>query len=111
MDNVDTEEPKPYAHWSILELMGHRRLAGYVTEHELAGKGFIRIDIPGPNDAKVTQFYSPDAVYGLTPTTEDVARRVAAHNSPAPVSTWELAPLVQNHDPVIDSGDDGAVGD
>jgi hypothetical protein len=70
-----------YSQWSILELLGHRRLAGFVTEQEIAGKGFLRIDIPG--ERKVTQFYSPDSVYGLTPTTEEVARRVAANGMPA----------------------------
>lgn len=79
-----------YAQWSILELLGHRRLAGFVSEQEIAGKGFLRIDVPGPDDTTVTQFYSPDSVYGLTPTTEDVARRVAAISKPAPVSRWEL---------------------
>lgn len=32
--------------WAILELMGHRRLGGYLTEQEIAGAAFIRIDIP-----------------------------------------------------------------
>ena len=85
------ENDKSYAEWSILELLGHRRLAGYVTEQEIAGKGFLRIDIPGPDATTVTQFYSPDSVYGLTPTTEEIARRVATRSSPAPVARWELA--------------------
>lgn len=33
--------------WAILELMGHRRLAGYVSEQEIAGAAFIRVDVPG----------------------------------------------------------------
>lgn len=32
--------------WAILELMGHRRLGGYVTEVELAGHGMLRLDVP-----------------------------------------------------------------
>lgn len=32
--------------WAILELMGHRRLAGYVREVEVAGAGMLRLDIP-----------------------------------------------------------------
>jgi hypothetical protein len=80
-----------YAQWSILELLGHRRLAGFVTEQEIAGKGFLRIDIPGTEKkGPLTQFYSPDSVYGLTPTTEELARGAAASSSPEPVSRWEL---------------------
>jgi hypothetical protein len=92
LERRKTNVSETYAQWTILELMGHRRLAGWVTEQEIAGKGFLRIDIPGPDGATATQFYSPDSVYGMTPTTEEIARRLAANNVPAPVARWELAP-------------------
>lgn len=82
--------------WAILELMGHRRLAGYVRPVEVAGKGFLRIDVPGPGAKdeagpwSVTQFYAPDAVYCVTPTTAETAIRAAGIGTPAPVSRWEL---------------------
>lgn len=79
--------------WAILELMGHRRLAGYVREQEIAGKDMLRIDVPDPgagSDAVATQFYSPQALYCLTPTTEAVARATAARARPEPVTRWEL---------------------
>jgi hypothetical protein len=83
--------------WAIMELMGHRKLAGYVREQEVAGSGFLRIDVPGgtagqPEDDVATQFYAPGALYCLTPTTEDVARRFAAGCQPEPVTRWELPP-------------------
>lgn len=81
-------ENQIFAEWVILELMGHRRLAGFLTEQEIAGKGFLRLDIPGQPGA--TQFYNPTAVYAITPTTEDIARAVAATSQPAPVQRWEL---------------------
>lgn len=71
----------------ILELMGHRRLAGYVSECELAGGKFLRIEIPGGGP---TQFYNPSAVYGITPTTEELMWRVAKRSDPAPIHRWEL---------------------
>lgn len=80
-----------FASWAILELMGHRRLAGYVTEEEIAGASLLRIDIPlGEGEAPVTQFYSAGAIYCITPTTEETARRVAAGARPEPVHAWEL---------------------
>jgi hypothetical protein len=77
--------------WCVLELMGHRRLAGYVTEQEIAGAGMFRIDLPGEDKPVATQFYSPAAVYCLTPTTEEIARAIAKRNQPEPVQRWELA--------------------
>lgn len=80
--------------WAIMELMGHRRLAGYVTETTLAGKGVLRLDVHGkePGPALVTQYYPPDSLYCLTPTTEAIARALGERLRPAPVSRYELEP-------------------
>lgn len=76
----------------MLELMGHRKLGGYVREQNVAGAGFLRIDVPGEEGNVATQFYAPAAVYCLTPVTEEVARRFAAGCKPEPVTRWELPP-------------------
>ena len=84
-----TDEPA-FEGWAILELMGRRRLAGRLSEATIGGAKLIRIDIPLPT-GEVTQFYGGSAVYCITPTTEEIARRAAARlESPAPVSAWEL---------------------
>lgn len=86
--------------WAILELMGHRRLAGYVQESTIAGGAFIRIDVPNyhesqdevpldPGDIAATQFYAPAAVYCITPTTEEMARITARMATVEPVTEWE----------------------
>lgn len=94
MSDLMTEpERTPFAEWVILELMGHRRLAGYLTEQEIAGKGFLRLDVPSiDGQPSATQLYNPTSVYCITPTVEAVARAVATGNQPAPVHRWELAP-------------------
>ena len=87
--------------WAILELMGHRRLAGYVRAATIAGAGVIRIDIPKPLDQpqdepiQSTQFYSPAALYALTPITEIMARNLAKMYQPEPVSRWELPESIE----------------
>lgn len=84
--------------WAILELMGHRRLAGHLSEVTIAGGSFIRIDVPADSaraidtSIEATQFYSASAVYCITPTTEETARAVARGARPAPVQRWELPP-------------------
>src|SRR6185369_11008200 len=72
----------------------------YLTEQDIAGAAFIRIDVPGylhteptgEQDERdtATQFYAPGAVYCITPTSEEMARAVAEGNRPRPVSEWEL---------------------
>ena len=83
--------------WAILELMGHRRLAGYVTEVEVAGAGMLRLDVSVDDEPVATQFYSTAAVYCLTPTTEEIARAIAV--KPTPVHAFELPRSVQEEEP------------
>lgn len=83
-------ESSPLAEWGILELMGHVRIAGYITEEEHFGAKVGRIDIPGPNGETVTQFFGGSSIYRLTPCSEEIARAVARTGSHAPVSRWEL---------------------
>jgi hypothetical protein len=98
----------------ILELMGHRRLAGRLREQEIAGEGFLRLDVY-PGDATepiATQYYRPGAVYCITPTTEAMARQVAQGTDPGPVKRWELpAPTgsagpPEEYDPDLEDFDD-----
>lgn len=44
------------------------------------------------DSAVTTQFYSPGAVYCITPTTEDLARKMGAQSKPRPVARYELEP-------------------
>jgi hypothetical protein len=84
-----------FEEWAILELMGHRKIAGLVREATIAGGAFVRIDIPAAEAGKwtVTQYYSPSSVYCMTPCTEALARQIAASYQPVPVNRYELAAL------------------
>jgi hypothetical protein len=77
--------------WVILELMGHRRLGGYLREQTMGGVSFLRLDTPAVDGLPAaTQFYGAGSVYCITPTTEEVATLCARVNRPAPVHAWEL---------------------
>lgn len=83
-------EAEGYEGWALLELMGHRKLAGKVSEQVIAGAALLRIDVPTGPETSVTQFYGGSAIYCITPTTEEIARKVAVHYQPQPVTPWEL---------------------
>lgn len=88
--HTDTAAADSFDEWAILEILGHRRLAGRVSEVQVAGAGFLRIDIPV--DPPMSQLYSPGSVYAISPVAEEVARRVAARYAPTPIHRWELDP-------------------
>lgn len=64
-----------YAGWAIVELMGHRRIAGEVATVAQFGVEMLRVDIP--TEPPMTQFYGGSAIYCLTPCSEAVARGLA----------------------------------
>lgn len=84
-----SDTPNTFDQWAILELMGHVRLAGRVTEETHFGAALGRIDIP-VGDGFTTQYFGGSSVYRITPTTEEIARSVAARNQPEPVYRFEL---------------------
>jgi len=85
-----------FSGWAIVELMGHVRLAGFVTEEEHFGAKLGRIDIHNGNTV-VTQFFGGGSVYRVTPTTEEIAREIAKHTA-APVSSWDLRAITQREE-------------
>jgi hypothetical protein len=74
--------------WAIIELMGHRRIVGYVAEVEVAGQGMLRVDTP--SDPPTTQLYAPSALYAIHPATEDLARALAKRLRHEPVTVFDL---------------------
>lgn len=92
--------------WAIIELMGHQRMAGEITEVTVAGHGFIRIDVPATSKVPAfTRMVSPSSIYAINPTTEVLARRAAEAFQPRPVQEWELPRALPPAETVIDDDD------
>lgn len=74
--------------WGILELMGRKIVAGHITRGE-PFPALIRVDVPATSEyPEYTQFYGESAVYCITPTSEDVARRTAEATKINPISVY-----------------------
>lgn len=74
---------------AIVELMGHRRIAGHVSEACQYGASMLRVDIP--SEPPMTQFYGGSSIYALTPTTPEIVEAMAKRISTTPpVSRYEL---------------------
>jgi hypothetical protein len=75
--------------WAIVELMGHKVVAGYVTKDEMFGQPLMRVDVPETSVYPAfIQQYGVSALYCLTYVSEEVARRAAEANKVNPVSVY-----------------------
>lgn len=81
--------------WAIVELFGHQRVAGRVSEQAIGGETFVRVDIPRVDEfAEVGEFYTrlfgKGAIYAINITDEKAARLAATQYCARPTYAWEL---------------------
>jgi len=78
-----------YGQWGIVELMGHKCVAGLISKEEMLGKALLRVDVPATSAyAAYTQLYGEAAIYCVTFTSQEVAVRTAEHIKVNPVSVY-----------------------
>ena len=74
-----------------LELFGHAVLYGKVSECQIAGAAFLRIEVLGSDGIEQnTEYINPSSVYALRPITEELCRTCAQGSSHAPVSVYGI---------------------
>ncbi len=84
--------------WGVVEVMGHNRFSGMISEVVLAGSGFLRVDVPevinrrGVRVAAYSKLIAPSAVYAITPTTEEIATAAAAATYNPPLESLGIMP-------------------
>jgi hypothetical protein len=72
-----------FEEWAVVEIMGHKRFAGFVTEQAVGGTSFVRIDVPAielkTGDAlpPFTKLFGAASIYCISPCTEETARAFA----------------------------------
>jgi hypothetical protein len=81
----------PYVGFCVLELLGHRRLGGYLMHETVCGVEMLQINVHAMGSRpSFTQFYHPQAVYCITPCDEDTAWFVASEEAYSPLTRYEL---------------------
>lgn len=77
--------------WACVEIFGHRKHYGRISEVERFGAKMLRVDVPIAPPAPLldqaerfeTFVYGGGAIFSVTPMTEEAARRWLAQNRPA----------------------------
>ena len=94
-------ELAPFEQWAIVEIFGHTRLAGLVTEATIGGCSFVRVDVP-EHDGRpgFTRFYGNGAIYSMTIVDREVCMAALSQLQPRPITNVYLPQLTA---PVYDS--------
>ena len=82
--------------WALVELFGHKKMAGKIQEQDIAGIGFIRIDVPETKGMDgFTKYLSPSSIYGITPVDEEHARAAVQAWCTVPVDPFDVRELAE----------------
>lgn len=111
--------PPTFDAWGIVEVMGHKRFAGHITEQQIAGAALVRVDVPevtnrrGETVPEYSKLVGVGSVYCITPTTEEIARKAARELAnydadPLPVYIPEERQLPPSTSSFDDDDDDDA---
>ena len=61
--------------WAYIEIMGHNRIAGRVSERKVGIQVMLQVDVPNEKEGfSHTELFSPSAIFSIKPTTEEWCR-------------------------------------
>lgn len=104
---MQPEQDKP-KQWALVELFGHNRIAGEISEQTIGGCSFVRIDVPATDsEPGFTKLYGNGAIYAVTFVQEEIARAAAKTFRVRPVTPYEIPELRQLR-LGVEGGDAGA---
>lgn len=118
------QKPETAEVWAVVDLFGHTRVAGRISDHVIGGETFIRIDVPAQGEQpEFTELYGKGAIYSIKFVSETIARGIATALKRQPISMYELpqemrqrlqalpAPAARRDELSFDGDDDDEIDD
>jgi hypothetical protein len=94
----EASEPQPELRsYALVELFGHQRIVGYLSQQTFGTGVLFRVDVPDLlKDEKVirkgfTRYFGLSAIYSITPCSEEMVRRLLPNIDGTPGEARPLA--------------------
>ncbi len=84
--------------WALVELFGHTRIAGEVSEQTIAGGAMVRIDVPETETSPAfSRIVNVQAIYAINPMTEEMVKSIASQLEIKPIQSWDIREYVEKN--------------
>jgi len=91
------EKKEHFEEWAVIDLFGHQKIAGRVSEQQIGGASFIRVDVPAAGESKpFTKLFGPAAIYSITITDEITAKAAAGCCRPLPMDQFSIRDMIKS---------------
>ncbi len=79
------EEAEELKSWALVEIFGHQRIVGFLSQQAFGSGVLFRVDVPDLKDLKkdgkvvrkgFTRYFGLASIYSITPITEDMVREL-----------------------------------
>lgn len=82
-----------FEEWAIIDLFGHQKIAGRISEEQIGGSSFVRVDVPVI--PPFTRLFGAAAIYSITITDEVTAKAAAQYWKPEPMDKWSACEMLK----------------
>jgi len=77
--------------WAIIEIFGHDRYVGIISDHQIGGESFVRVDIPDTGEKMgFTKLFGKNAIYSITFIDENTGEILIKEMEQEPIKLWRF---------------------
>lgn len=86
-----TDQPVKFEQYAIVEVYGHSSYAGLVTEFQIGGAAFVRVEVPNVDGRSgFTKLLGPGSIFAITPCSREATEEWTKRNRTKPLAAVDL---------------------
>lgn len=93
---MEEKMEEKFEQWAVVELFGHSRIAGKISEMTIGGCSFVRVDVPA-NDGRpaFSKIFGQGAIYSMLFVDEETAMGAVAMLPEQPVCAFSARSMIE----------------